>query len=95
MNLPEELLEDWKGKFHLYIRSFYHLPEILTQREKKLFLNESMKITFVRHPFVRLVSTFQDKVLDHNHRNWREKLIEKPSNAKVRYGTIHILRRIF
>jgi hypothetical protein len=27
---------------------------------------------FVRHPFVRLVSTFKDKILDKNYRHWRE-----------------------
>ena len=38
-----------------------------------------MSFTFVRHPFVRLVSTYQNKVVDGNHALWRKKIRERSS----------------
>ena len=65
------------------MRYFFNFPKELTVEEKMLFLNQSLKITFVRHPFVRLVSTFQDKVIDTNYQNWRFALLKKPSYEEV------------
>ena len=42
---------------------FFKFPRELVKTERMAFLNQSFKITFVRHPFVRLVSTFQDKLI--------------------------------
>ena len=83
-NLPESLEEKWNGKFHEYMRAFYNLPKELTRQEKMLFLNDSLKITFVRHPFVRLVSTYQDKIIDHKYKKWRKEMSKLSSNSKVR-----------
>ena len=30
--------------------------------------------TFVRHPFQRIVSTFQDKIVDHSYKDWRRRI---------------------
>ena len=67
------------------MREFFNLPESFTYKLKVLFLNDSLRITFVRHPFVRLVSTYQDKVVDHDYKNWREKIFAKfkTSNSEV------------
>ena len=74
---------DWKGQLHEKMRAFYNLPKELTYREKMLFLNDSLKVAFVRHPFVRLVSTYRDKLIDHRYRDWRTEMRKKPSNSKV------------
>ena len=84
MNLPDAILDLWHGKFDYYMRLFHLLPQELTYKEKLLLLNNSLKITFVRHPFVRLVSSYQDKVVEHNHNNWRQKILKKSSIKKVR-----------
>ena len=77
----------WKDKGpHVIMRKFFNLPESLTYVQKLLFLNDSLRITFVRHPFVRLVSTYQDKVVDHDYSKWREKIFAKfkTSNSEVK-----------
>ena len=84
MSLPEAIFPNlWRYKLDLQMRRFYLLPKELTYEEKMLLLNHSLKITFVRHPFVRLVSTYQDKVLEHNYMNWRPKILEKSSIEKA------------
>ena len=67
------------------MRKFFTLPNSLTYEQKLLFLNDSLRITFVRHPFVRLVSCYQDKVVDDDYFSWREKIFEnfKTSNSEV------------
>ena len=82
-NIPSDLAIEWKGDLHIKMRAFYNLPKELTHREKILFLNDSLKVAFVRHPFVRLVSTYRDKLIDHNYRHWRKEMVKKPSNSKV------------
>ena len=84
MSLPEAIFPNlWRYKLDLQMRKFYLLPKKLTYEEKMLLLNHSLKITFVRHPFVRLVSTYQDKVLENNYMNWRPKILEKSSIEKA------------
>ena len=84
MSLPEAIFPNlWRYKLDLQMRKFYLLPKKLTYEEKMLLLNHSLKITFVRHPFVRLVSTYQDKVLENNYNNWRPKILEKSSIEKA------------
>ena len=81
--VPNVISKLWSEKLHKYMRYFFNFPKELTVEEKMLFLNQSLKITFVRHPFVRLVSTFQDKVIDTNYQNWRLALLKKPSYEEV------------
>ena len=83
MNVPDAISDLWHGMLDYYMRLLYLIPQELTYKEKMLLLNHSLKITFVRHPFVRLVSTYQDKVLEHNYMNWRPKILKKSSIAKV------------
>ena len=84
MSVPNILSESWEGRLHDYMRWFFNFPEELTFREKMLFLNQSLKITFVRHPFVRLVSTFQDKVIDHpDYKGWKEKILQRQLNTSL------------
>ena len=83
MNVPDAISDLWHGMLDYYMRLFYLIPQELTYKEKLLLLNNSLKITFVRHPFVRLVSTYQDKVLENNYNNWRPKILEKSSIEKA------------
>ena len=50
----------------------YTLPEGFTTQEKLEIFNNFTMVTFVRHPFVRLVSTFKDKIMDGNFKDWRK-----------------------
>ena len=34
-------------------------------------INYYTSVTFVRHPFVRLVSAFKDKIIDNDYHHWR------------------------
>ena len=82
-NLPSDLKQHWNGKNHVKMRLLYNLPKELSYKEKLTFLAASLKVTFVRHPFVRLVSTYQDKLVDHDYRGWRNKCLKFPSNKKA------------
>ena len=43
----------------------------MTLKEEYKTVNNFISATFVRHPFVRLVSAFKDKVIDHNYHHWK------------------------
>ena len=47
------------------------MPKTLTTPEKITIVNNFTSSAFVRHPFVRVVSAFIDKIVDENYRNWR------------------------
>jgi len=47
------------------VRKLYLLPNFLSDKEKREYLNSYKMVTYGRHPFVRLVSTYKDKVIDH------------------------------
>ena len=40
--------------------------------EKITIVNDFTSSAFVRHPFVRVVSAFIDKIVDNKHGNWRK-----------------------
>ena len=72
--LPETLQEQWQDKpggfgrfrsLHYHVRKYYLLPNFLSDKEKREYLNSYKMVTYGRHPFVRLVSTYKDKVIDH------------------------------
>ena len=67
------------------MKKMYNLPHSLAYNEKMALLNDSMKVTFVRHPFVRLVSAYQDKIVDHPYKNWRQKCFTFQSCCEVRF----------
>lgn len=72
--LPEILQNKWQDKpgafgkdrsLHYHVRKLYLLPNFLSDKEKREYLNSYKMVTYGRHPFVRLVSTYKDKVIDH------------------------------
>ena len=56
---------------HEMIRKFYLLPNFLSLEDKRYYLNNYTMVSFVRHPFVRLASTYKNKVLDLGIKDWR------------------------
>lgn len=80
---PKGLAYAWRRKSHFYMRQFYTLPQALTEDEKRLFLNNSLKVVFVRHPFVRLVSTFRNKVIRLHYKYWREECMKYRSLYEI------------
>ena len=60
----------------------FSLPQSLTTPEKITIVNDFTSSAFVRHPFVRLVSAFIDKIVDNSYKNWR-----KVVNYNKRYKT--------
>ena len=62
----------------------FSLPQSLTTPEKITIVNDFTSSAFVRHPFVRVVSAFIDKIVDNDYKNWR-KLVNynKRNKSKV------------
>ena len=53
------------------LRKYFTLPENMEEEWKTDIINYYTSVTFVRHPFVRLVSAFKDKIIDNNYHYWR------------------------
>ena len=53
------------------LRKYFTLPENMEEEWKTDIINYYTSVTFVRHPFVRLVSAFKDKIIDHDYHRWR------------------------
>ena len=70
-DLPPALARQWTANIHNKLNYIYHLPRQLTSSEQASIINHTFKVTFVRHPFVRLVSAYKDKVVDNNYKHWR------------------------
>ena len=51
--------------------------------EKITIVNDFTSSAFVRHPFVRVVSAFIDKIVDNKHGNWR-KLVNYSEKDKIK-----------
>lgn len=65
LDIPElTRMWDEPGTSHGKIRGLLSRPRYISQYEWFILLNRSFKIVFVRHPFVRLFSAFQDKVIE-------------------------------
>ena len=45
-------------------------------------INYYTSVTFVRHPFVRLVSAFKDKIIDNDYHHWRSVVDYKKEQVK-------------
>jgi hypothetical protein len=56
--------DDFPSNHYASIPKFTQLPTMLSSSTKIKFTNNLMKVTIVRHPFVRITSTYQDKVID-------------------------------
>ena len=64
----------------------FRLPKSLSTQEKITIVNDFTSNAFVRHPFVRLVSAFIDKIVDNDYKNWRELVnYHKKYKIKVNY----------
>ena len=53
------------------LRKYFTLPVNMEEKWKTDIINYYTSVTFVRHPFVRLVSAFKDKIIDNNYHYWR------------------------
>ena len=71
------------GSLHYHMRKLYNLPRNVSYEKKVALLNDALKVTFVRHPFVRLVSTYQDKLIEQNFLNWRQLCLKFPSSQQI------------
>ena len=69
------------------MKYLYTLPEGFKTQEKLKIFNNFTMVTFVRHPFVRLVPTFKEKIMDKNFKDLR-KMVEY--NEKKPYEVIII-----
>merc|ERR1712223_918070 len=78
--IPEVLQKQWENKpgfkksqsLHEHIRKFYLLPNFLSDKEKREYLKSFRLVIFGRHPFIRLVSTYKDKLIDHDDHPWKK-----------------------
>ena len=52
-----------RGSAHWGMRALHNLPSRLTLGEKRELFAHTFSFSYVRHPFVRLVSTYKSKVL--------------------------------
>ena len=52
-----------RGSAHWGMRALHNLPSRLTLLEKRDLFGHTFSFSYVRHPFVRLVSTYKSKVL--------------------------------
>jgi hypothetical protein len=55
---------DFPINHYAIIPAFTTLPTIISYQQKIKITNNLLKVTIVRHPFVRITSTYQDKVID-------------------------------
>ena len=76
---PNALQEKWENNsghqgnhLHSRIRDFYLLPKFLSDEDKREYLKSYKMVTFGRHPFVRLVSTYKDKLIDGLNPSYRK-----------------------
>ena len=68
------------------VKDIFRLPKSLKTAEKITIVNDFTSSAFVRHPFVRVVSAFIDKIVDENYRNWRNLVnYNKLYKIKVNY----------
>ena len=52
------------GRLHYGMKALNTLPGRLGLREKQELFLHTFSFTFVRHPFVRLLSTYKDKIVE-------------------------------
>ena len=52
----------------------FKFPTSLPGDEQRTLFSKLLSFTFVRHPFTRLVTAYQHKVLKNNYQGWRDKI---------------------
>ena len=95
--MPEKLHKKWEPVWfiHAKMRALYLLSKSLKFDERMQIVRYFDTFAFVRHPFVRLVSTFKDKILDKNYRHWRELVhFDKSNPLKVKVVIIALSHRL-
>jgi hypothetical protein len=63
--IKSKLHDSWHGRYHASAQRLFQLPLLSWPRgaeDGKELFDMLFTFTFVRHPFVRLVSAYQDKV---------------------------------
>ena len=76
--------EPYYGSLTYHMRQLYNLQTNVSYEKKVALLNDALKVTFVRHPFVRLVSTYQDKLIEQkNFNHWRQLCLKFPSSQQM------------
>jgi hypothetical protein len=60
-----------KVNFKKVLRAHFTLPKNMEEEGKISIINYYTSVTFVRHPFIRLVSAFKDKIIDNDYHQWR------------------------
>ena len=58
------------------VRKIYNMPDCLSREEMSQIVNKSLTFTFVRHPFVRLVAVYNDRVMT-NFNNWQHEILKR------------------
>ena len=62
------------------------MSDLFTMSEKSTIIDNFTSSAFVRHPFVRLVSGFIDKIVDNDYKNWRKLVMySEKDKFKVNY----------
>jgi hypothetical protein len=76
------------------VQDSFRLSNSFTLSEKRIIVNNFTSSAFVRHPFVRLVSAFIDKVVDGDYKNWRKLIMySKKEKFKVNYMGLLLMRQ--
>lgn len=76
---------------HQMVRKFYLLPKTLDIEDKRDFLKNYTMVSFVRHPFIRLVSTYKDKLIESGWKHWRSLMNYDDDNP---YGAFETFIRL-
>ena len=66
----------WLTKMWVLVRKIYNMPDCLSREEMSQIVNKSLTFTFVRHPFVRLVAVYNDRVMT-NFNNWQHEILKR------------------
>ena len=61
-------------QLHILSNKLFELPQGLSKKQRLDIFEEYFTFVFVRHPFDRLASAYQDKVLDTNYAGWHKKI---------------------
>ena len=76
---------------HRMVRAFYLLPSALSIEDKRDYLTSFTMVSFVRHPFIRLVSTYKDKLIVSGWKHWRS-LMNYDDNNPYGVCTLDIIQ---
>ena len=72
----------WLTKMWLLVRKIYNLPNCLARQEMLEIVNNSLTYTFVRHPFVRLVAVYNDRVVSSDFNGWQQDIQKRTGKRK-------------